>query len=243
MPRFFVNDITGESVRITGEDARHITKVLRMAPGKKMIVSDGGGTDYLCRIINGTPELVVAEILLSEPCAAETKIPVRLYQAVPKSDKLEQIIQKSVELGVCEITPVMTSRCISRPSARELERKTQRLQRIAYEAAKQSGRGIIPKVKPTLEFPDAVLEMSAAGASILFYEESKTALSKILREEFKMAQTISIMVGSEGGFSAPEAEFAQGKGVFCASLGPRVLRCETAPVCALSVLLYHLGEI
>jgi len=240
MPRFFLEDIAGDTAQITGEDARHISRVLRMGPGREIIISDTKGVDYTCRILTESTDLVTVRIISSAPCKAETKTPIKLYQAMPKGDKLEHIIQKAVELGAAEVTPVMTSRCISRPGARGMERKLQRWQRIAYEAAKQSGRGIIPAVKPLLNFSDAICEMSKSGLAILFYEESESPLRSIAVNE---PESVAVMIGSEGGFSAAEAEFAREKGVFAVSLGPRILRCETAPVCALSALLYNLGEI
>jgi len=242
MPRFFLSTINGNgsTACIEGDDAKHITKVLHARPGQQFTLSDARGTDYLCAVRDLSTASVTLEILSSQPCLAETKANIRLYQALPKGDKLEFIIQKAVELGVSEVTPVLTSRCISRPSHKAMDKKLERLQRIAYEAAKQCGRGIIPRVMPLLEVDRALIQMAGCEMPILLYEESSEPLSQVLRPG---VGDVSIMVGSEGGFSQGEVDFAMGQGVSCASLGRRILRCETAPITALSVILCHLGEL
>ena len=240
MPRFFLSRMDETTAYIEGDDARHITKVLRAAPGQEFTLSDGRGVDYICAVRELSGALVTLDILSSQPCQSEPKAAIRLYMALPKGDKLELIVQKAVELGASEITPVLTSRCISRPSHKGMEKKLTRLQRIAYEAAKQSGRGVIPKVSPLLEFDRAVVQMTESDLALLFYEQSQVALGQVLKPD---VSSVSLMIGSEGGFSSAEAEFAQARGVLTASLGRRVLRCETAPITALSVILYHIGEL
>jgi len=239
MPRFFLSNISGETVHIEGDDAWHIAKALHAKPGREFVVSDAKGIDYLCVVRQTQGSVVTLNVLSSAPCPNEPKAYIRLYQALPKGDKLELIIQKAVELGASEIIPVLTSRCIARPSYKAMDKKLTRLQRIAYEAAKQCDRGIIPKVMPLLEFDKAVIQMAESDLAILFYEESQTPLRQFLTSQ---PASISVMVGSEGGFSHTEAAFAQNRGIAAASLGGRTLRCETAPITALSVILYHLGE-
>jgi len=239
MPRFFLDHIKGQTAYIEGDDARHIAKSLHAKPGREFVVSDTKGTDYLCSVRELSSSLVTLDILSSEPCPNEPGVRIRLYQALPKGERLEFIVQKAVELGATEIIPVLTSRCISRPSHKAMDKKRTRLQRIAYEAAKQCGRGIIPQVKPLLEFESAVAEMAGSDLAIMFYEESQASLKELLE---KTADHISIMIGSEGGFSPSEVDFAAGQGVHIAGLGRRILRCETAPIAALSAILYHLGE-
>ncbi|MCL2856338.1 MAG: 16S rRNA (uracil(1498)-N(3))-methyltransferase [Oscillospiraceae bacterium] len=242
MPRFFLStiDASVSTAYIEGDDAKHITKVLHAKLGQEFVLSDARGTDYLCAVRKLDTAIVTLDILSSQPCQGETEATIRLYQALPKGDKLEFIIQKAVELGVSEITPVLTSRCISRPSHKAMDKKLERLQRIAYEAAKQCGRGIIPRVMPLLEIDRALVQMAGSEMPILLYEESRQPLSKVLRPNLG---SVSIMVGSEGGFSQGEVDFATNQGVVCASLGRRILRCETAPIAALSVILCHLGEL
>jgi len=239
MPRFFIDYIPGETAVIYGEDARHIAGSLRMREGEELTLCDMRGTDYRCSILradNASVEVAVAE---SAPSRSEVACSLRLYQALPKGDKLEFIVQKATELGVAEIVPVVTARCISRPLARSMEKKTVRLQKIACEAAKQSGRGRVPQILPMMGFAEALEDMKRSQLALLFYEEGTVPLRGHLNGQ---SRSIALMVGSEGGFSAKEAEAAAAAGVGLASLGNRILRCETAPICALSAILYHLGE-
>lgn len=242
MPRFFVENIISDRVVIVGEDARHISKVLRMEPGKELTVSDTRGTDYRCVIEMLSAEEVALRVVAQIPCQSESPVFVRLYQALPKADKLEMIVQKAVELGASEIVPVLTSRCISRPSDKAMEKKRMRLQKIAYAAAKQAGRGVVPQIQPLLGFERAVEQMSGNDLTVMLYENSETPLRAVLSAAPGGPASAALLVGSEGGFSPAEAELARAAGIPHASLGPRILRCETAPVCALSVLFYHLGE-
>ena len=152
MPRFFVDSVEGDSVEITGSDARHIALSLRMKCGESLVLCDGNGREAECEIKNICPESVVLDVISRRDSAAEPKARVVLYQALPKFDKLEYIIQKSVELGVSKIVPVMTSRCISRPDEKTMAKKLERLRKIADEAAKQSGRGRLPEVGELLRF-------------------------------------------------------------------------------------------
>ena len=239
MPRFFLHHIEGQTARIEGDDARHIAKSLHARPGQQFTISDAKGTDYLCAVRELSGAVVTFDILSSQPCQGEPKAHIRLYQALPKGEKLELVVQKAVELGAAEIIPVLTSRCISRPSHKAMDKKLTRLQRIAYEAAKQCGRGIIPQVGPLLEFETAAAQMRESELSILFYEESRIPLSELLSPA---SASVSIMIGCEGGFSPSEVDFATAQGVSIAGLGKRILRCETAPIAALSAILYHLGE-
>lgn len=239
MPRFFFDRISGDTALITGEDARHISRSLRMETGEMLTLCDMDGNDYRCRIESTTFDAVHVRIIEKMPSQSELRCRLRLYQAMPKADKLEFIIQKATELGVQDIVPVISARCISRPHVRAMERKGRRLDKIAHEAAKQSGRGIIPRVLPMQSFAEAVTSMREAELGILFYENCDKPLHEVLTGR---PESISIMVGSEGGFSRKEVEFAREQGIAVASLGRRILRCETAPVCALSALLFYLGE-
>lgn len=194
-----------------------------------------GSTDYECRIKSFTEDAVFLEILSSHVCGSEPNIKVTLYQAVPKLDKLEHIVQKSVELGVTEIVPVLTRRCISRPAEKDFKKKLDRLNKIALEAAKQSGRGIIPKVSMLTSFNGAVERMKNDDCPLMLYEEGGIRFSEVDTAEKK---SYSILVGSEGGFDPEEALLAENSGVQSVWLGNRILRCETAPVTALSILMY-----
>ena len=166
MPRFFLEKMNPELPVITGGDARHIGFSLRMKPGEKLTVC-AEGVDYRCAVKRITEDAVFLDILDYAPCAAEPDINLTLYQAVPKLDKLEFIIQKAVELGASEIVPVLTRRCVSRPSEKDFAKKLERLNNIALGAAKQSGRGIIPRVTPLISFKKSVAEMSESECPVM----------------------------------------------------------------------------
>lgn len=231
-PRFFTKNID-ETAVISGEDAKHVSQVLRMRTGDLAVLCDGSGTDYLCRLSHAGAECVF-DVLESSPNLAEPTIYVRLFQAMPKGDKMDFIVQKAVECGASEIIPIITKRCVSRPDAKQLAKKTERWNRIAYEAAKQCGRGIIPRVGETADITALKSMLSPDNTGILFYECAQLPLKKAVGE-FK--RNVDIVIGSEGGFAPAEAEALISAGFASASLGRRILRCETAPVAALSVLM------
>ena len=241
MPRFFVESVENDPLEITGDDARHIALSLRMKIGEELILCDGKGKEAVGKIRTASPESVVLDVLSRRISAAEPKTKVILYQALPKFDKFETIVQKSVELGVSKIVPVLTSRCISRPDEKTMAKKRERLQKIAEEAAKQSGRGVIPEVGELLSFKNAVKEMSTADIPILLFEHATASFKESLSDA--AGKTVAVMVGAEGGFSDEEAAFAVENGIFSVSLGPRILRCETAPLTALSVIMFETGEM
>lgn len=234
MPRFFLEKMDTVNPVITGADARHIGFSLRMKPGEIITVC-AEGTDHKCKIKKITEECVFFDILESRLCAAEPTVKLTLYQAVPKLDKLEFIVRKSVELGVVRIVPVLTRRCISRPTEKDFSKKLERMKKISLEAAKQSGRGIIPDIEPVMSFKKAVAEMSGNECPIMLYEEGGVRFSEIQTDS---KRSFSLFVGSEGGFDPEEAEYAKNAGVNMVWLGERILRCETAPLTAISILMY-----
>lgn len=234
MPRFFLESINTDRPVLTGEDARHIGRSLRMKTGEEITVCSQG-RDFLCRIESITSDTVSLEILESHLCAAEPTVEVTLFQAIPKRDKLEHIIQKSVELGAVKIVPVLTARCVSRPDRKDFEKKRERLNKIALQAAKQSGRGIIPTVEPMISFDEAVKQMKEYDCAGILYEEGGIRFSELETESKK---TFALFVGSEGGFDENEAQTAIDAGIKPIWLGERILRCETAPLTALSILMF-----
>lgn len=245
MPRFFTQDITEAGGCITGEDAKHIAKVLRMKVGDELTVCDTKGRDYDCMIEEiGAGELRL-KVLSVAPSQSEPDVRVHLYQAMPKADKMETIIQKAVELGAASITPVMTRRCVSRPDAKSMDKKLVRYNRIALEAAKQCGRGVVPPVLPLLELPQALEQMQRTGCSILFYENATAPAKQVIakaRESGKELE-IAVLIGAEGGFDEDEVALAMEHGCHILSLGKRILRCETAPLAALTILMYETGNM
>ncbi len=238
MPKFFTDHIRQGKAILTGEDARHVGKSLRMSPGEELVLSDLQGTDYRCVIEQITSQEVFLQVVEEFPCAAEPLVQLRLFMAMSKGDKMELIVQKAVELGAFEIVPVLTSRCISRPDAKSMKAKRERYQKIAQEAAKQSGRGRIPQIADLMEYDTALQAMAKDDCALLFYENADAPLSSLLPTEMK---TVSIMIGAEGGFSSEEVEKAKRQGLKIASLGPRILRCETAAITAVALTLFAAG--
>jgi 16S rRNA (uracil1498-N3)-methyltransferase len=233
-PRFFVSG--GQNV-ITGGDANHIFSVLRMKAGEKLVLCSDDGYEYPSEIISASKNYVEVKILAKRENNSEPKIYIRLFQCVPKGEKLDFIVQKATELGVSEIIPVISKRCVSRPDKKS--GKTVRLQKIAEHAAKQSGRGKIPLVRDFVSFSEALALYRKENLGIIFYENGGERLNDIVGR----FMNIDIFVGSEGGFEAAEVEAAARAGLFPASLGKRILRAETAPVAALAVLMNLMGEI
>lgn len=241
MPRFFTEAADGGSIIITGDDARHISRVLRMSRGDELVVCNPRtNTEYYCKITDISDTAVTLMPDSAQKSAAEPSVAVHLFQALPKGDKMELIIQKAVELGVCEITPIITRRCVSRPDEKTLAKKTERWQKIADEAAKQSGRGRIPAVNPPLSYAAALGALAKAPLAVLFYELGGASLKALLQD---CPQSIAIVIGAEGGFDEDEVARAQAAGVKTATLGKRILRCETAPICALSAIMYETGNL
>lgn len=235
MPRFFTNEIDENNITLTGSDAVHVGRSLRMKPGEPLTVCCGG-IDYNCEISEITSDTVYLSLKEKVICAAEPNIEVTLFQAVPKMDKLEYIIQKSVELGVSRIVPMLTRRCVSRPDERDFAKKLARLNKIAAEAAKQSGRGIIPQVTPIVSYKKALEMMKELDRNVLLYEEEGgVSFGEV---DLTGAKTVGLVIGSEGGFDREEAEACTAVGAAQVWLGKRILRCETAPITALSILMF-----
>ncbi|ARP51044.1 MULTISPECIES: 16S rRNA (uracil(1498)-N(3))-methyltransferase [Caproicibacterium] len=238
MPRFFISPLTGTQATLTGEDARHISRSLRMHPGEALTLCDGMGHDYQGEITEVTPDIVSVHILSAANNQTEPSVHVTLYQGIPKSTKMDFIVQKAVELGVFRVVPTLTSRCVSRPDGKTSAKKVQRWQKIACEAAKQSGRGILPEVAPCISLQQAVC--TAPGKCLLFYEGGGVSLTDAVN---RVDSEISIFIGPEGGFSTEEVRLVQDAGGQAATLGPRILRTETAPLAALTAVMLLTGNM
>lgn len=239
-PRFFTENISENTAVVSGEDAHHISVVLRMRAGDIAVLCDGRGTDYLAGLTESGKETCVFNILEKSANLAEPNIHLRLFQAMPKGDKMEFIVQKAVECGATEIVPFFSSRCVSRPDEKQMAKKLPRYQKIALEAAKQCGRGVIPTVGAAVDFSALKTMRSADNTGILFYECAETPLAQAV-SEFK--KNVDIVIGSEGGFEPHEAEELIGAGFAAVSLGKRILRCETAPIAAISILMNYTGNM
>ena len=240
MPRFFASpeNISENEILLRGQDAYHIARSLRMAVGDELTVSDGEGTDYLCRLEKIRDSECTLSVIGKEEQKSEPKAKITLYMAYPKSDKLELITQKAVELGCSVIVPFESSRCIKRPKAEKADKQTERLSKIAEEAAKQSGRGIRPTVEKPISFNELLHKISGHSLTLFCYEGDGAKSLKTVLDSRDGVTDIAVIVGSEGGFSPDEAEKITKAGAECVNLGPRILRCETAPMYALSCISY-----
>lgn len=228
------------------EDSKHIEKVLRMAVGDSILVFDGSGTEYLARLVSIDKNLCRAEILESKASLSEPKIRVSLFQGLPKSGKMETIIQKAVELGVYEVFPVIMDRCVVQINSQSAgEEKAKRWNKISLEASKQCGRGIVPTVHPPITFDEAIKKLNSLEVSLMPYEELGHQGAYGLREiltEHSAATSFGVMVGPEGGFSDSEAKRALENGINTFGLGPRILRTETVASAVIPVIMYHKNE-
>ena len=246
MPRFFVtaSQIENGKITISGDDAFHISRSLRMAVGEYITVCDMAKTEYDC-VLESFGESVIAKIVSQRQCDTEPPFRATLYQALPKGDKLDSIIQKSVECGVSEVVLFESERCIVKSDPKSDAKKSERRNRIASEAAKQCGRGCLPQVRGTLRFAKAVEEASRATLPLFCYEGDETLpLRKAVKEKIQALKdnndlTVSIVIGPEGGFSKKEAELAISAGMIPTGLGKRILRTETAAAFALAALVYE----
>lgn len=240
MYRFYVepSQRSENMIEITGEDVNHIKNVLRMKNGEQLVLCDGAGTDWLCELAGTRERNLVAHIL--EERASETELPVRLvlFQGLPKKDKMELIIQKAVELGAAEIVPVVTKRTIVKTEGGKEEKKLGRWQAIAESAAKQSGRGVIPRIAPVCTWKEALAQMKDLEYNIILYENARgmKPTAEFVGNAAKK-QSIGIFIGPEGGFTEEEVEQVVKQGAEKLSLGRRILRTETAGLAILSMLM------
>lgn len=242
MPKFFVNseNINDHTITLEGENAKHIGSVLRAKTGDIITVCDGEGRDYECEITEITKKAVIAKITDIFTNDNEPDIKLTLYQALPKADKMELVIQKCIEIGVDRIVPVKTEHAVVKLEGKE-EKKLQRWNKIAEAAAKQCGRGKIPVVDRVMTFKESINEAISLDSAIIPYEKEKENSLKTFAKGFK-GKSIGIFIGPEGGFSNEEIDFAISNGVKSVTLGKRILRTETAGLVTSVILLYELED-
>ena len=244
MPRFFMAgaNFAGGAALITGADADHI-RVLRLQVGDSVVISDGEGTDYECRLTSLGKGAVEAEVLGSHRSPSEPSVFAVVLAGMPKGERSDYTVQKCTEAGAAEICFFLSSRCVCRPAPATFQKKCERWQRIAEEASKQSGRGIIPKVRILSDFGQALDLAAKQELGLFFYEtgDDRVGLSRALSGV--QPATAAIITGPEGGFDPAEAELARRVGLTVCAMGPRILRCETAPVVALTALMLSTGNL
>lgn len=245
MHHFFVSpdQIDEKYVTITGGDVNHIKNVLRMKIDEELLVSNGQDKDYYCKIESISDDEIKALILDEEFEGTELPTELYLFQGLPKSDKMELIIQKAVELGVKEIIPVATKRCVVKLDDKKEASKIKRWQAISESAAKQSRRTIIPEISSVMSFREAINRAKEFELGIIPYENFKdmTETKEVLNKVQKGIK-IGIFIGPEGGFEESEIQYALENGIHPISLGKRILRTETAGLAILSVLMFQLED-
>lgn len=244
MSKFFVakEKINGDIITIDSDDILHIKRVLRLNPGDVITVCDSAATDYTAEITDVSDKAVICRVLAEEKNNAEPNICVTLFQALPKATKMELIIQKNTELGIVKIVPCALSRCVVKLDSNDAKKKCERWQKIADEAAKQSGRGVLPEVSGIMSFKDAVLEMKKSDIYFVPYESAEEITLKSVLSG-RDAKTAAFMIGPEGGFSPEEVEFLANEDVPLVTLGKRILRTETAGIAVLSMIMYEIGDV
>ena len=242
MARFFVNteELNNDFLVLTGENAAH-AKVLRLKTGENVTLSDGNGQECICTISDISAGQISLVVNSRQQASSEPAVKVSVYMAFAKGDKLEHVIQKATELGAYEIIAFPSARCVSRPDDKSLNKKLERWRKIASSAAEQSGRGVVPNVLVVNSYRDVLQRAKETEIPILFYEnERATTLSMALSG--KEYHSVSLITGPEGGLEPSEVEQAMDVGIQICTLGSRILRCETAPLCALSAVMYDAGE-
>ena len=243
MARFFIagtNLLGSPTAIIRGRDAEHI-HVLRLRPGEDVVICDTEGTDYKCRLVRADKEEAELEVVEVVPCKGEPSVEVTALCGLPKGDRVDYIIQKSVEAGVHDIVFFQSARCIARPD--DPDKKLDRWNRISEEAAKQCGRGIIPQVIWAPDYGEVLNTAVHKDLALFMYETGeRESLNSVLEGsgEFK---SVSVITGPEGGFDTYEADLARIAGLHICSMGERILRCETAPVVAITAIMYATGNL
>ncbi len=245
MPRFFVDSasvIDGHAT-IMGDDAHHISRSLRMRPGEELTLCDGKGCDYHCSIISISDRAVECEVVSEEQNLSEPPYRAAVYQALAKGDRFDTVIQKAVECGAVKIIPVMTKRCTVKLDSSDFPKKCARWCKIAEEAAKQCGRGIIPQVEYPITFDKMMEELKTYDIPLFCYEAGTYPIKKALASAPSPECDVAIVIGPEGGFAAEEAESVRNSGVIPVSLGRRILRTESAAPFVLACVSYAFEQI
>lgn len=242
MPRIYLAapDIEGNLITITDEKARYLSSVLRCQQGDTLLIFDGSESCIRAKMLTVENKKVIVEIQEQFTCNLESRVRITLVQGLLKGEKMDVVVQKTTELGVHEIMPVVTARSQIRET-----RKIARWRKIAEEASRQSGRSFIPMIHEPLLYPQTMGKILTGdkSAGIIFYEEGGACISAVLSSVPPSLSDVWLLIGPEGGFTGEEVARAQQNGFVVASLGKRILRAETAAIAALSIVQYHFGSM
>lgn len=246
MRRFYVseNHFPDDIITISGRDVNHIKNVLRMNPGDEIVICNGQGKDCYCIIDWVDDKEISCDIISEHITDTELNTRITLFQGLPKKDKMELIIQKAVELGVYEIVPVLTKRVIVKlEDKKREEKKLERWQVIAENAAKQSHRGIIPKIRPVISYDKALEECSKLDFGLIPYENAEGIIrTREIIDSLSQHSSVGVIIGPEGGFEDNEIELALERNIMPITLGKRILRTETAGLAVLSMMMLSLEK-
>jgi len=244
MARFYVPQpkIEGELLKIEGKEVRHIRKVLRLGTGDEIVVFDGSAVEYRGTIVEEGPSIVVIRVKDILPSTTESSLEITLAQSLLKGEKMDYLIQKATELGIKEILPFFSSRSIPLLDKSKRVGRHHRWEKVAIGAAKQCGRGVIPRIGDIQEYSEMLGSASPDFLLFILWEREGARLRKVL-QRLEGKKRIFFIVGPEGGLSEQEVEEAKGKGFIPVTLGKRILRSETASLCLLSILQYEWGDI
>jgi 16S rRNA (uracil1498-N3)-methyltransferase len=246
MPRFFFNpkDKSNTKISLSGNDVSHISTVLRLGIGEMLELCDGEGNDYLALIESIEGDEIIADAKFIRSSYSETSYDVTLYQSISKGEKMDEVVQKCVELGVRRIVPLISQRTVVKlNNFQDAQKKTERWAKIAKEAAKQSGRGIIPEVTPPLSFCKALRDKGQALGIVASEYERTISLEDIFKGRDVFNRSVAVLAGPEGGWEQSELKEAQECGWIPFTLGPRVLRTETAGMTVISIIMFLAGEM
>ncbi|MBQ5754549.1 MAG: 16S rRNA (uracil(1498)-N(3))-methyltransferase [Oscillospiraceae bacterium] len=235
--RYFTTDITGDTARLHGQDAHHLARVMRAKLGEEVILCDGNAVEYTATITGFEKDSVEFSVSPGYPSVAEPTVKATLFVGYPKQGKLETIVQKAVELGAVSVVPFFSRYCVATP--KKEDEKNGRYNRVAAEAAGQCGRGILPTVEMPLNIKDLPARFAEFDKVLFFYEGG----GQPLKDACQGAKNIALITGSEGGFAPEEAELLKAAGAQVIGLGPRILRCETAPAAALAAVMAFTGNL
>jgi len=244
MRRFYVPvfHVEKDLLKIKGHEARHIQRVLRLRTGDGIVVFDGSGREYEGVIVGEEPTAVVIKVRTIFSSKEESPIEIVLAQSLLKGEKMDYLIQKATELGVRKIIPFFSSRSVPRPDRSKTLERHQRLERIAVEASKQCGRGMITRIEPLCDYSEMLSQAPLESLRLILWEEEGERLKKILKES-KDKKRIFFIVGPEGGMSQEEIEKSKKTGFIPVFMGGRIMRAETTSLCLLSILQYEWGDI
>ena len=235
--------VKGRTAILSSDDARHLVQVLRLGVGDPVRLFDGAGMEYDGRVASIVSGQVAVDIDSSWPCAAESPLELVLLQAFLKEKKMDRLVRQATELGVARFVPVLARRSVARPDSSRLAARMARWEKIAIEALKQCRRGRIPVIGPVLEWDPALALAAACDLKIVFWEQGAKPIGEILAAAVRPVNAIALLLGPEGGFGDDEIAAAHSAGFATASLGPRILRAETATVAACAVVQHRLGDL